>query len=128
MTVDGFPITNTIDFLPDKPDPDINQWSYGKTIKVEVWGDEWYEFLHNRFAKRVTWKGVTVWTKDYQWFMDLVKQSIENKFYPKTKEQALDEMFEMELWSYDYAKKNANYRRECQEWFDMQKPELLGLG
>lgn len=96
LTVDGFPIQSTISFLPSKPDPALNAWSQGKTLQVEVWyGDYWPNFIHGKYAKNVTWKGKTIRVMDYGWFVDLIKQWCDNKFYPMTREQAIDLYFEM---------------------------------
>lgn len=95
-TTDGFPIADRISFLPDEPDPTINQWSYGKTLTVEVWYDDyWQNFKNGKYRRSVTWKGRTEIVQDYGWFCAIIKQWMEHKFYPLTKEQALDQWFEM---------------------------------
>lgn len=102
-TVDGFPIQDNINWLPDKPDQSINRWSFGKTIKVEVvYGEWWYNFLAGKYAKKVTWKGKTITVLDYEWFLALIKQWTEDKFYPRTKEEALDLYFEMDSFTPNY--------------------------
>lgn len=95
-TVDGFPVQDGFNFLSDIPKPELNPWSIGKVVKVEVWYDDWYfNYIHGKYRRSVTWKGQTIVVDDYDWFTALVKQSMDNKFYPKTKEQALDEYFEI---------------------------------
>ena len=110
-TVDGFPIQDNFNFLPNTPDPTINQWSYGTTTKVEVWYDDyWQNLKHGKYRKKVVWKGHTIVVEDYQWFLDDIwdrmhgyPKSWEGKpgLYhrpPKTKEQALDDWLELELY------------------------------
>lgn len=95
-TVDGFPIPDRINWLPDTPDPSLNQWSYGKTITVEVWyGDYWPNYIHGKYSRTIQWKGQIDTVGDYQWFCNIIKQWMNNKFYPLTKEQAIDLWFEM---------------------------------
>lgn len=95
-TVDGFPIQDNFNFLPNTPDPNVNPWSYGKTTKVEVWYDEyWQNLKHGKYRRTITWKGQTEVVEDYGWFCDIIKSWMDNKFYPKTKAEALDEWFSM---------------------------------
>lgn len=98
-TVDGFPITNTISFLPDVPDPELNPWSVGKTIKIEVWYDDyWYNLKAGKYRRTITWKGQTETVEDYDWFCAIIKQWMDDKWFPKTKEEALDLWFEMSAY------------------------------
>jgi hypothetical protein len=98
-SVDGFPVQDGINFLPNTPDPTINQWSYGKLTKVEVWYDDyWQNFKNGKYRRSVTWKGQTIVVEDYDWFLADIKQSMENKWFPKNKDAALDEYFEIALY------------------------------
>jgi hypothetical protein len=93
--VDGFPIQDNFNFLPNTPDPSINRWSYGKVTTIEVWGDWWFNYIHGKYRRTITWKGQTEIIDDYPGFCDLIKSWMDNKWYPKTKEEALDLWFEM---------------------------------
>lgn len=91
-TIDGFPIQNGFDWLPDTPDPAINQWSYGKVVKVDV-----ADFYFN--PRWITWKGMKEWVCDYELFTMLIASWIKGDKWgnskPMTKEEALDLYFEM---------------------------------
>lgn len=93
MTVDGFPVQNSISFLPDKPDPSLNEWSIGKTIKILV-----ADFYFN--PRWVTWKDQKMWVADYEFFTMMIKQWVTGNpregRQPMTKEEALDLVFEMQ--------------------------------
>lgn len=97
-TLDGFPIQNSINFLPDKPDPKVNRWSYDKPLKVKVYDDS-PEFRIN--MRPVTWKGRTI-VVEYELFMGMIRDWIRgysvnvpgvHKNDPMTKEEALDFAF-----------------------------------
>lgn len=66
-----------------------NPWSNGKTKKIEV-----LDFFFN--MRDVQWKG-KVLTVEYDLFMGLVQQMMKGNLVapPMTKEEALDEIFEM---------------------------------
>ena len=96
-TVDGFPIQKgEVNWFAEEIDPNANAWSFGKTTKIEVWYvDYYYNLIHGKYARNVTWKGETVRVIDYDWFLSQIKQRVEDKFFPVSKEQALDDWFEM---------------------------------
>jgi hypothetical protein len=70
-TVDGFPVTS-FNFLP-VIDPTINLWSRNKTIKVDVWGDYWFNYAHGKYRQVVKWKGKTYTVDDYDWFTCVIR-------------------------------------------------------
>ena len=86
ITVDGFPIQNSINMLPSSVDRSINEWSYGKTISIEV--DDSQVHL---CPKEVQWQGKSFHVADYEFFIMLVKEWMQ--VYKWTKQEALTEMF-----------------------------------
>ncbi len=90
-TIDGFPLQDGFNFLPSTP-VEGNEWSNGKTVKVEV-----MDFYFN--PRWVTWKGVKTWVADFELFTMIISQWIKGDKWDnskaRTKEQALDEYFEM---------------------------------
>lgn len=91
-TVDGFPIQNNINFLPTKPDLEMNKWSFGKTVKIRV-----ADFYLN--PRWVVWKGMKIQVADYGFFVMVLKSWIAGNAResraPMSKEEALDFMFEV---------------------------------
>ena len=88
-TVDGFPIQG-VDFSPDKADPAINKWSWGKTVKVGV-----ADFYFN--PRVVEWRGKTMRVVDYElWYM-LIDGLIKGSKWRlgMTEEEALDLAFDI---------------------------------
>lgn len=84
-TVDGFPVTNAINFLPEI-NADINEWSKDKNIKITV-ADAYLN------PATVSWKGKQIWVGDFEFFVMLVTDWM--KRYKQTKEEVLDEIFDM---------------------------------
>lgn len=87
-TVDGFPIVNTISFIPEVIEPPINQWSSGKIIKIEV-----DDGMYRPIKKVIHWKGQTDTVLDYELFVGIIQDWMKREKW--TKEQALDEWFSM---------------------------------
>lgn len=92
QTVDGFPVQDGFDWLPGKPDLSFNQWSYGKVVKLEV-----MDFYFN--PRWITWKGAKTWVADFELFTMLISSWLKGDRWSNskamTKEEALDEYFEM---------------------------------
>lgn len=109
QTVDGFPIENTINFLPNKPDPSLNEWSYGKTVKIAVL-DFWFNM------RWVHWKGEAIYV-EFDLFKMMIRDWVRgcteaeskmggiHKRDPMTKEEALDLAFEMSHFGGDPPKR-----------------------
>lgn len=95
-TVDGFAIQDGFNFLSDISKPELNPWSIGKAVKIEV-----ADFYMN--PRWVAWKGRKMWVADYEFFVMLLKSWIQPPKYalyqPKgmSKDEALELMFEMEV-------------------------------
>lgn len=91
LTTDGFPVQNRLSFLADAY-AGINEWSYGKTIKVLV-----ADFYFN--PRWITWRGEKMWVGDYGLFTgmiaDWVKGNAREGRTPMTKDEALDLVFEI---------------------------------
>lgn len=94
-TVDGFPIDG-FNFLSDIPKPELNPWSIGKVVKIEV-----ADFYFN--PRWIEWKGKREWVADFELFTMLIASWIKGDKWgnskPMTKEQALDEYFEMAAYT-----------------------------
>lgn len=83
-TVDGFPLNNGINFMPEvKPlNPD------SPVTKICV-----LDFYMN--PQHVTWRGKTIWVGDYALFVEMIQSwVVGTKFHkPMTKDEALDFAF-----------------------------------
>ncbi len=90
-TIDGFPIHNGFNFLPDSPDSG-NEWSNDKVIKIGV-----MDFYRN--PRWIIWKDEKIWVADFELFTMIIAQWIKGDKWgsnkSRTKEQALDEYFEI---------------------------------
>lgn len=70
----------------DVTDVALNEWSRNKTKKIAV-----LDFYFNPCD--VQWKGKVIWVADFEFFTMMVKDWMVR--YKQTKEQVLDDMFEM---------------------------------
>lgn len=97
-TVDGFPIQRgEVNWFAAEIDPNANAWSFGKTVRIEVWyADYYYNLIHGKYARSITWKGKTTRVIDYEWFASMINSWVNDKFFPMTKDEALDLFFEMD--------------------------------
>lgn len=87
-TIDGFPLKKSISMMPDTFDPPINQWSFGKTLKLEV-----DDGLYRPVRREVQWKGQSMVVYDYELFVGIIQDWMKRD--NMTKDQALDLAFEM---------------------------------
>lgn len=91
-TVDGFKIApSSMNWLPHTADITLNEWTRGKTIKIDV-----ADFYFN--PRWVEWKGERQWVADYEMFIMMIGAWVKGDKYGSkgmTKEEALDLSFEI---------------------------------